>query len=87
VQSLFPFDSSGPYDSYRQLVSRFGVLRLMLAAQCTGDTLPDAATMVHTVQAYCRRFQHDTKFAKQVDQILENTGWATLDKLYGFLRS
>ena len=85
---LFPFDGADPYASYLQLVARFGLLRLMLAAQCNGDgALPDAAALVGTVQVFCRRFQHDLTFAGQVNQSLQNSGWSTLEKLYGFLRS
>lgn len=85
---LFPFHGASPYDHYLQLVSRFGLLRLMLAAQCNTDgPLPDDAVLVQTVQVFCRRFQHDTKFAQRVNQTLKNTGLAKLEKLYGFLRS
>lgn len=85
---LFPFHGASPYQSYLQLVSRFGLLRLMLAAQCnTKGPLPDAAALVQTVQVYCRRFQHDANFATQVNKVLSNSGWAKLDKVYGFLRA
>lgn len=86
--NLFPFDGADPYASYLQLVSRFGLLRLMLAAQCnTAGALPDAAVLVRTVQVYYRRFQHDAQFESSVNQALNNSGWGTLDKLYGFLRT
>jgi lysine-N-methylase len=86
--NVFPFECTDPYDSYLQLVSRFGLVRLMLAAQCAGDApLPDAAALARTVQVFCRRFQHDSGFAGRVNQALHDSGWATLDKLYGFLRS
>lgn len=85
---LFPFHGASPYQNYLQLVSRFGLLRLMLAAQCnTNGPLPDAAVLVQTVQVHCRRFQHDVNFAAQVNQVLNNSGWAKLDKVYGFLRA
>lgn len=86
--TLFPFDRDDPYESYLQLVSRFGLLRLMLAAQCNTDgPLPDAATLVLTVQAHCRRFQHDPAFAERVKGSLSQSGGTTLDKLYAFLRT
>lgn len=85
---MFPFEGGGdPYHSYLQLVSRYGLLRLMLAAQCVGDgPLPDADTLVTTVQVYCRRFRHDVHFAQRVNHALRNGGWESLDKLYSFLR-
>jgi lysine-N-methylase len=85
---LFPFHTASPYENYLQLISRFGLLRLMLAARCNTDgAVPDAAVLVQTVQVHCRRFQHDASFAMQVNQILKNSGWAKLEKIYGFLRT
>ncbi len=84
---LFPFDAADAYESYLQLVSRYGLLRLMLAAQCAADApLPGVDTLVETVQIFCRRFRHDQGFAKQTNEALRNGGWDSLDKLYGFLR-
>jgi lysine-N-methylase len=85
--NVFPFECAMPYESYLQLVSRFGLLRLMLAAQCTGDTLPDAGALVQTVHVMCRRFQHDAGFATRVNAALLGSGWGALAKVYGFLRS
>ncbi len=85
---FFPFDGADPFASYLQLVARFGLLRLMLAAQCnTEGALPDAATLVRTVQVCCRRFEHDPTFARQVNQALLHSAWGKLEKLYGFLRT
>jgi lysine-N-methylase len=85
--TMFPFDCAVPYASYLQLVSRFGLLRLMLAAQCNADTLPDAAALVQTVQVLCRHFQHDAGFATRVNEALLGSGWGALEKVYGFLRT
>jgi lysine-N-methylase len=85
---LFPFDAGHPYEHYLQLVSRFGLLRLMLAAQCNTDgDLPDVDLMIRTTQMFCRRFEHDIGFASQVNAALNSSGWGSLDKLYGFLRA
>ncbi len=86
--NMFPFDGETPYVNYLQLIARFGVLRLMLAAQCNTDgPLPDAAALVATVQIHCRRFQHNADFARQINEALTATGWHTLDKLFAFLRT
>lgn len=86
--NFFPFDQGTPYDNFLRLVSRFGVLRLMLAAQCALDgPLPDAAQLVATVQTHCRRFQHDPLFAIRINESMKNSGLDGLDKLYGFLRA
>jgi lysine-N-methylase len=85
--NLFPFDGKDPYQNYLQLVARFGLLRLMLAAQCSGDTLPDAAALVQTVHVLCRRFQHDPVLAAKVNEILVGSAWGELAKVYRFLRT
>jgi lysine-N-methylase len=86
--NLFPFYGINPFDAYLQLVARFGLLRLILAAQCNTDgDLPDANALVNAVHVYCRRFQHQGTFARRVNGALHASGWASLDKLYGFLRS
>lgn len=86
--TLFPFVGNSPFDAYLQLVSRFGLLRLMLAAQCnTEGELPGPGLLVKTVHIYCRRFQHQNTFTQRVNGALHASGWGSLDKLYGFLRS
>lgn len=85
---LFPFDRGTPYSNYLQLISRFGVLRFMLAAQCAAEgPLPDAAALVATVQVHCRRFQHSPQFSEEIREAMQAAGWDTLDKLFAFLRS
>jgi lysine-N-methylase len=85
--NVFPFECTLPYENYLQLVSRFGLLRLMLAAQCTGDTLPDADALVRTVHVLCRHFQHNDGFTRRVNEALHKSGWGALDKVAGFLRT
>jgi lysine-N-methylase len=84
---VFPFECAKPYENYLQLVSRFGLLRLMLAAQCAGESLPDANALVQTVHVLCRHFQHDVGFAARVNQALLASGWGALEKVAGFLRT
>lgn len=84
---MFPFDASNAYESYLQLISRYGLLRLMLAARCAPEgPLPGTDTLVETVQIFCRRFRHDASFARRANEALRTEGWDTLDNLYGFLR-
>ncbi|QOL51754.1 flagellin lysine-N-methylase [Massilia litorea] len=86
--ALFPFGDSTPYEHYLRLVSRFGMVRFVLAAQCNSDaSLPTPALLAQTVQVFCRRVQHDMKLAQQINQALQNTGWDRLDRIFGFLRS
>ncbi|PRD68463.1 hypothetical protein C6P61_11285 [Malikia spinosa] len=87
-RDLFPFQGITPYDDYLKLISRFGLLRLMLAARCNADSeLPSPLELSQTVQVFCRRFQHDPNWAAQVNSALRNSGWDGLEKVYGFLRT
>ena len=87
-QEIFPFNEPTPIEHYMKLICRFGLLRLVLAAQCNADTaLPDSTTLAKTVQVYCRRFQHNAAFARQVNHALNHSGWNKLDNLYRLLRA
>lgn len=86
--NLFPFNMGAPFDAYLRLVTRFGLLRLMLAARCNTDAaLPDAAALVRTVQVHCRRFHHNVGLNGMIDEALRKGGWARLDKLFTLLRT
>lgn len=83
----FPFDAATPSAHFLDLVIRFGMVRLMLAARCSGETPPDAAALVETVQVFCRRFQHDVEFAKQARASFHARGWDSIAKVFGYLRA
>jgi len=84
----FPVTGSSAYDTYLQLVARFGLLRLLLAAQCNSEEeQPLLPTLVATVQLQCRRFQHNPPFAAQINESLRLSGWGELDKVYSLLRA
>jgi len=86
-RGLFPFKGSTPYDAFLQLVSQFGLLRLMLAAQCnTPGALPDQEALVHTVHVFYRRFQHDHRFG-QLNGALRKSGLGKMERVVGFLRT
>lgn len=84
---LFPIEGDDAYDAYLRLVARFGLLRLLLAAQCnTEGELPPLRTLVSTVAMQCRRFQHDLTYTEEVNRSLRASGWADLDRLYTLVR-
>jgi lysine-N-methylase len=84
----FPFAEASPYEHFLKLVTQFGLLRFMLAAQCNDAAqLPDADQMARTVQVFSRKYQHDADFAKRVNGALKNSGWDALEKVYRFLRT
>lgn len=84
---VFPFGDTSPDDHFRKLVTRFGLLRLMLAAQCNAETMPSPEQMARTVQVFCRQYQHDASFAGLVNSALKNAKWDSLEKIFRFLRS
>lgn len=85
-RTLFPFAGGSVYDSYLQLVARYGVLRLMLAAQCgPGRELPTQEELVKTVHVFARRFQHSTQYAQKVDDFLKSSERNSLDRVFRFL--
>lgn len=84
-RDVFPFQASTPWAQYVQLVVQVGLLRWMLAAQCSGSTLPDTAALVRTVQVLCQRFQHDTDFGPWVASALRESALDTLPTLWVLL--
>lgn len=86
--NLFPFDTAKPFNSYLRLITRFGLLRLMLAARCHPDgALPDAKALVQTVQVHSRRFHHNASLIRIVDEALGSGDWARLEKVFTLLRT
>jgi lysine-N-methylase len=87
-RECFPFSGNSPMTNYLKLVTRFGLVRFMLAAQCKADSpMPDPEVLSQTVQVFCRRYQHDDKFAVNVNDCFGKSGWNTLDKIYKFLKT
>jgi lysine-N-methylase len=84
---LFPFETNDAYDGYLRLVARFGLLRLLLAAQCNTDATPSPQTLIATVHLHCRRFQHDNAYTTQVNQALQGSGWADLERLNSLIKT
>jgi len=90
LRECFPFGPGGgnPMEQFLRLVTRFGLVRFMLAVQCSADrALPSPQMMASTVQVFARRFQHDKAFATQVDSSFKNSGWDQLDKVFRFLKA
>jgi lysine-N-methylase len=84
---LFPVGDN-TYTAYLQLVARFGLLRLLLAAQCNTDgELPPLSALSSTVALQCRRFQHDLAYTATVNRSLDESGWSSLDKLFTLIRT
>jgi len=89
LREVFPFGlgKDSPQDQFLRLVTRFGLVRYMLAVQCRADEpLPSPIVLARTVQVFARRFQHDSEFAAKVDTCFKNAGWDQLDKICRLLK-
>ncbi|MFZ3218492.1 MAG: flagellin lysine-N-methylase [Rhodoferax sp.] len=86
LRETFPWNQSSALFNYRQLLTRFGIVRLMLAATAAALDKPlDEAEMVQVVQVFCRIYQHSDTFAKHSENVLSGANWDTLDRLYALL--
>jgi len=85
---LFPFKHNSTYEDFLVLATRFGILRMTLAAQCTpGRPLPTVDQLVQTVQIFAKRYQHNRVFSGEICNILQKSGWSDLKNVYSFLRA
>lgn len=86
LREVFPWGRSSPMGHYRRLLTRFGILRLMLAAVAAAKNAPlDQDTVVQVTQVFCRLYQHNDQFATQADRLLTGADWDTLERLYTIL--
>jgi lysine-N-methylase len=84
---LFPYRTPTLYEGYLNLITRFGVIRFMLAFQCAQPgPLPTPHELVDTVQVFSRKFEHDQLFASQVSEALMSAGMNQLERVIYFLR-
>lgn len=83
LREVFPWRGSSPMGHYRRLLTRFGILRLMLAAVAAAKDSPlDQDTVVHVIQVFCRLYQHNDQFSKQADHLLTGSDWDTVEHLF-----
>lgn len=81
LQDLFPFSGAEPMQNFLKLISRFGLLRWILA-QVSYD-LGEQCTLTHLVQAtqqFHRRFRHNPAFGNVLHDSMTKAGWNTLEK-------
>jgi lysine-N-methylase len=86
IRETFPWTQVSALEQYRRLLTRYGILRLMLAGMAAeqNSTL-DKATIVRTIQVFCRIYQHNTAFPKRAEGLLVQTEWTQLERLYALL--
>lgn len=86
VRESFPWTQTTAMEHYRRLLTRYGILRLMLSGVAAEQgTALNEAKMVHTIQVFCRIYQHNAVFAKQAEGLLAKSDWTQLERLYALL--
>ncbi len=86
IRETFPWTGASAMDHYRRLLTRYGILRLMLAGVAAEkDEALDEATIVQTIQVFCRIYQHNALFTKRAESLLIQSEWTQLDRLYALL--
>jgi antitoxin component of RelBE/YafQ-DinJ toxin-antitoxin module len=67
-------------------LTRYGVLRLMLAAVANAKSAPlDMDTIVQVIQVFSRQYQHNKTFSTRAEDLLNSANWTQLDRLYALL--
>ncbi|MDQ5905694.1 MAG: hypothetical protein QG590_175 [Pseudomonadota bacterium] len=84
-RETFPFGTSSPYHHFLGLISRFGLLRLMLAGVCNSAETPTPAMLVRTTQVFNRLYPHPS-FSKQAVQALQYLGFDKPERFAELLR-
>lgn len=86
IRETFPWTRASAMEHYRRLLTRYGILRLMLAGVAAEqDKVLDEAAIVQTIQVFCRIYQHNAVFAKRAENLLVQSEWTQLDRLYALL--
>ncbi|MFA7292518.1 MAG: flagellin lysine-N-methylase [Rhodocyclaceae bacterium] len=65
-REMFPFGSTDPYRHFLGMISRFGLLRLMLAGVCNATEAPGPDMLVRTTQVFNRLYPHPAFSSKAV---------------------
>lgn len=87
-REIFPFGEITPHDHFLKIITRLGLVRFMLAAQCTNmEELPSHVQMARTIQVFCRQYQHDVKFSQSVNNALRDLEWTSMEKIFKFLKT
>lgn len=86
IRETFPWTQTSAMAHYRRLLTRYGILRLMLAGIAAGqESALDETAIVRTIQVFCRIYQHNMAFAKQAEGLLVKSEWTQLERLYALL--
>ena len=83
----FPWGKSNALTHYRRLLTRFGVLRFMLAATAAAENkVPEFTTLIDAVYISQRLYQHSETFATEAERILVGAECDDLNSLFLLLK-
>jgi hypothetical protein len=86
VRETFPWTQTTAMGHYRRLLTRYGILRLMLAGIAANrGAAPDEASIVRTTHIFCRLYQHNHAFTAHAESLMTQSDWTRLDQLYALL--
>ena len=76
IRETFPWTQPTAMEHYRRLLTRYGILRLLLSGVAAGQNVaPNESKMAETIQVFCRIYQHNNDFAKQAESLLAESDW------------
>jgi lysine-N-methylase len=86
LRETFPWTQATAMAHYRRLLTRYGILKMMLAGiAANANTTPTESELVQTIQVFCRIYQHNVVFAERAEALLVKSEWTQLDRLYALL--
>lgn len=84
-RETFPFGTTSPSHHFLGMISRFGLLRLMLAGVCNAPETLTPAMLVRTTQVFSRLYPHPS-FSTQAVQALTFLGFDKPERFAELLR-
>lgn len=86
LQEVFPWAGKSPQEHYATLLTRYVVVRAMLAGRAAAqEVLLTPDELAETVQVFSRLYLHSEEFRKNMTKALASAGWDRLEKLYALL--
>ncbi len=86
LRELFPWAGEGPKRQFAGLVVRFATARLLLVGRAASrEAMLTPLELAETVQVASRGFAHDKDLVRHSHQVLEDSGWDNLERLFSLI--
>lgn len=87
LDRLFPWGSGTRLGRYRLMLSQLGVVRMIILAYSSQqNAMLSAEEFARLIQVYSRTYQHDSSFAKVMDELLHGGAWGELSTLLDMVK-